>query len=113
MAQHGKRYLSASKLIDRTRLYPPEEAVKLLKQTAQAKFAETVEAHVRLGVDPKHADQQVRGTVALPAGTGRSVRVAAFAKGEKAKEAGAAGGGERAIRADHHHRHDDGAGYQD
>mgnify|MGYP001583553505 CR=1 FL=1 len=91
MAQHGKRYVEASKLIDRTRLYPPEEAVRLLKQTAQAKFAETVEAHVRLGVDPKHADQQVRGTVALPAGTGRSVRVAAFAKGEKAKEAEVAG----------------------
>src|SRR3990172_7506471 len=91
MTQHGKRCLSARKLYDRAGLYPPEEAVKLLKQTAQAKFAETVEAHVRLGVDPKHADQQVRGTGALPAGAGRSVRVAAFAKGEKAKEAEAAG----------------------
>jgi large subunit ribosomal protein L1 len=91
MASHGKRYTAASKLIDRTRLYPPEEAVGLLKQTATAKFAETVEAHIRLGVDPKHADQQVRGTVVLPAGTGRSVRLAVFAKGDKAKEAEAAG----------------------
>ncbi len=91
MARHGKRYLEASKLIDRSRLYPPEEAVKVLKQTARAKFAETVEAHLRLGVDPKHADQQVRGTVVLPAGTGKAVRVAVFAKGDKAKEAEAAG----------------------
>ena len=91
MARHGKRYLEASKRIDRTRLYDPEEAVRLLKQTATAKFPETVEAHVRLGVDPKHADQQVRGTVTLPAGTGKRVRVAVFAKGEKAKEAEAAG----------------------
>ncbi|MDQ7829879.1 MAG: 50S ribosomal protein L1 [Armatimonadota bacterium] len=91
MARHGKRYLEASQRIDRTRLYDPEEAVRLLKQTATAKFPETVEAHVRLGVDPKHADQQVRGTVTLPAGTGKRVRVAVFAKGEKAKEAEAAG----------------------
>jgi len=91
MPKHGKRYREASKLIDRTHLYAPQEAVRLLKQTAGAKFAETVEAHVRLGVDPKHADQQVRGTVVLPAGTGRPVRVAVFAKGEKAKEAEAAG----------------------
>lgn len=91
MPRHGKRYSEASKLVDRTRLYPLEEAIRLLKQTARAKFPETVEAHVRLGVDPKHADQQVRGTVVLPAGTGRSVRVAVFAKGEKAKEAEAAG----------------------
>src|SRR4030067_175937 len=69
-AATGKGYRSASKLIDRTRLYPPEEAVKLLKQTAQAKFAETVEAHVRLGGDPKHADQQGRGTGGPPAGAG-------------------------------------------
>ncbi|MBI3975133.1 MAG: 50S ribosomal protein L1 [Armatimonadetes bacterium] len=91
MGKHGKRYLEASKLIDHTRLYAPEEAVRLLKQTARAKFPETVEVHVRLGIDPKHADQQVRGTVPLPAGTGRSVRVVVFAKGEKAKEAEAAG----------------------
>lgn len=91
MPTHGKRYQEASKLVDRTRLVSPEEAVRLLKQTARAKFPETVEAHVCLGVDPKHADQQVRGTVALPAGTGRSVRVAAFAKGDKAKEAEGAG----------------------
>jgi large subunit ribosomal protein L1 len=91
MARHGKRYLEASKRIDRTRLYDPAEAVRLLKQIATAKFPETVEAHVRLGVDPKHADQQVRGTVTLPAGTGKRVRVAVFAKGEKAKEAEAAG----------------------
>ncbi len=90
MPSHGKRYQAASTLIDRTRLYPPEDAVRLLKGAATAKFAETVEVHVRLGVDPKHADQQVRGTVVLPAGTGRSLRVAVFAKGEKAKEAEAA-----------------------
>ncbi len=91
MPKHGKRFQEASKLVDRTRLVSPEEAVRLLKQTARAKFPETVEAHVCLGVDPKHADQQVRGTVALPAGTGRSVRVLAFAKGDKAKEAEGAG----------------------
>jgi large subunit ribosomal protein L1 len=91
MGKHSKRYQEASKLIERTRLYPPEEAVRLLQRVATARFPETVEAHVRLGVDPKHADQQVRGTVVLPAGTGRSVRVAVFAKGEKAREAEAAG----------------------
>lgn len=91
MGKPGKRYAEASKLVDRARLYGPEEAVRLLKQTARAKFPETVEVHARLGIDPKHADQQVRGTVPLPAGTGKSVRVAVFAKGEKAKEAEAAG----------------------
>ncbi len=91
MGKHGKRYSEASKLVDRARLYGPEEAVRLLKQTARAKFPETVEVHARLGIDPKHADQQVRGTVPLPAGTGKSVRVVVFAKGEKAKEAEAAG----------------------
>ena len=91
MGKPGKRYAEASKLVDRARLYAPEEAVRLLKQTARAKFPETVEVHARLGIDPKHADQQVRGTVPLPAGTGKSVRVVVFAKGEKAREAEAAG----------------------
>ncbi len=91
MSKPGKRYTEVSKLVDRTRLYGPEEAVRLLKQTARAKFPETVEVHARLGIDPKHADQQVRGTVPLPAGTGKSVRVLVFAKGEKAKEAESAG----------------------
>lgn len=91
MRRHGKRYLTAVKVIEHRRLYTPEEAVRLLRETATAKFKETVEAHIRLGVDPKQADQQVRGTVVLPNGTGRSVRVAVFAKGEKAREAEAAG----------------------
>ncbi|MER3455523.1 MAG: 50S ribosomal protein L1 [candidate division GAL15 bacterium] len=91
MARRGKRYEDARKLVDRTRLYDPQEAVRLVKTVARAKFDETVEAAVRLAVDPKHADQVVRGTVVLPHGTGRSVRVLVFAKGEKAKEAEAAG----------------------
>ncbi len=91
MARRSKRYLEAAKQIDRTRLYDPREAMHLVKATANAKFDETVEAAIRLGVDPKHADQQVRGTVVLPHGTGRTVRVLVFAKGEKAKEAEAAG----------------------
>ncbi|MCS7235852.1 MAG: 50S ribosomal protein L1 [Armatimonadota bacterium] len=91
MARRGKRYEDSAKLVDRTRLYDPEEAVRLVKAVARAKFDETVEAAVRLAVDPKHADQVVRGTVALPHGTGRPVRVLVFAKGEKAKEAEAAG----------------------
>jgi large subunit ribosomal protein L1 len=91
MAHRGKRYEDAAKLVDRTRLYDPEEAVRLVKTLARAKFDETVEAALRLAVDPKHADQVVRGTVTLPHGTGRPVRVLVFAKGEKAKEAEAAG----------------------
>lgn len=91
MGRHGKRYLTAVKKVEARRLYTPEEAVRLVRETASAKFQETVEAHVRLGVDPKQADQQVRGTVVLPHGTGRSVRVAVFAKGEKAREAESAG----------------------
>ncbi|MGQ0568195.1 MAG: 50S ribosomal protein L1, partial [Armatimonadota bacterium] len=79
MRRHGKRYLTAVKAVEHRRLYAPEDAVRLLRETATAKFKETVEAHIRLGVDPKHADQQVRGTVVLPHGTGRSVRVAVFA----------------------------------
>lgn len=91
MARRGKRYEDAAKLVDRTRLYDPEEAVRLVKAVARAKFDETVEAALRLAVDPKHADQVVRGTVVLPHGTGRAVRVLVFAKGDKAKEAEAAG----------------------
>jgi large subunit ribosomal protein L1 len=91
MGKHGKRYLAVRALVEKGKLYSPEEAVRLVKQTARAKFDETVEVAIRLGVDPKHADQQVRGTVVLPHGTGKSVRVVAFAKGEKAKEAQEAG----------------------
>lgn len=87
----GKRYADALKLVDRTRLYEPAEAIRLVKEAAKAKFDETVEVAVRLGVDPRHADQQVRGTVVLPHGTGTATRVLVFAKGEKAKEAEAAG----------------------
>ncbi len=94
MAQHGKRYLEAAKAVDRTRLYPPEEAVALVKETSTVKFDATVEAHIRLGVDPRHADQMVRGTVVLPHGTGKVVRVAVFAQGDKAQEALKAGADE-------------------
>lgn len=91
MGKHGKRYREATKLIRRDTLHDPAQAIHLLKESAKAKFNETVECAVRLGIDPKQADQQVRGTVALPAGTGKTVRVLVFAKGEKAKEAEAAG----------------------
>lgn len=87
----GKRYAQAAQGIDRTTLLDPREAIRLVKAGAKAKFDETVEAAIRLGIDPKQADQQVRGTVALPAGTGKSVRVLVFAKGDKVKEAEAAG----------------------
>ncbi|WP_115642502.1 50S ribosomal protein L1 [Clostridium putrefaciens] len=87
----GKNYIESSKLIDRNALYTPKEAVDLTLKTAKAKFDETIELHVRLGVDPRHADQQVRGAVVLPHGTGKQVRVLVFAKGEKANEAKAAG----------------------
>ena len=86
-----KKYIESVKLIDRSALYTPSEALELSVKTAKAKFDETVELHVRLGVDPRHADQQVRGAVVLPHGTGKTVRVLVFAKGEKAKEAEAAG----------------------
>jgi large subunit ribosomal protein L1 len=94
MGQHGKRYLEASKLVDRERIYPPDEAATLAKETATVKFDATVEAHLRLGVDPRHADQMVRGTVVLPHGTGKIVRVAVFAQGDKAQEALRAGADE-------------------
>jgi large subunit ribosomal protein L1 len=87
MAQHGKKYLEAAKLVERERLYPPAEAAALLKQTSAVTFDATTEVHIRLGVDPRHADQMVRGTVVLPHGTGRQVRVLVFAQGEKAREA--------------------------
>ncbi len=89
--KQGKKYIDSAKLIDRLKLYDPEEAIELVKQTAKAKFDETVEISVRLGVDPRHADQQVRGTVVLPNGTGKSRTVLVFAKGAKADEARAAG----------------------
>lgn len=85
--KRGKKYLESLKLVDRTRLYDPMEALELVQKTAPAKFDETVEAHIKLGVDSRHADQQVRGAVVLPHGTGKTVRVLVFAKGEKATEA--------------------------
>ncbi|MBE3599044.1 MAG: 50S ribosomal protein L1 [Limnochordaceae bacterium] len=91
MARRGKRYLEVAQKVDRTREYSPKEAMELAVQTARARFDETVEVALKLGVDPRHADQQVRGTVVLPEGTGKSVRVAVFAKGEKAREAEQAG----------------------
>lgn len=91
MAKKGKKYEDAIKLVDRERVYDIQEAVELVKQTATAKFDETVEFAARLGVDPKKADQQIRGAVVLPHGTGKTQRVLVFAKGEKAKEAEAAG----------------------
>ncbi len=91
MSRKGKRLSAAYEGIDRSAAYPIEEAVKLLKARATAKFDETVELSMNLGIDPRHADQQVRGVVQLPNGTGKTVRVAVFAKGDKAKEAKAAG----------------------
>ena len=91
MAQHGKRYREAAKLITPGQQYDPQSALSLIKQMPPTKFDQTVEVSIRLGVDPKQADQQVRGTVVLPHGTGRSVRLLVFAKGEKVKEAEEAG----------------------
>ena len=87
----GKKYTDSAKLIDSQKLYDPEEAVALVKQTAKAKFDETIEISLRMGVDPRHADQQIRGTVVLPNGTGKKMTVLVFAKGPKADEALAAG----------------------
>jgi large subunit ribosomal protein L1 len=91
MPKHGKRYRAVQGKVDRDRTYPADEATALVKELATAKFDETIEVHVRLGIDPRKSDQNVRGTVALPHGTGRTVRVLAFAQGEKAAEAEAAG----------------------
>ncbi|AXI07581.1 50S ribosomal protein L1 [Oceanobacillus arenosus] len=91
MAKRGKKHQEATKLVDRTKSYEVKEAIALAKQTAKANFDETVEAAFRLGVDPKKADQQIRGAFVLPHGTGKTQRVLVFAKGEKAKEAEAAG----------------------
>jgi large subunit ribosomal protein L1 len=102
MAGHGKKYLEAAKLVDRDRVYTPAEAAALAKETNYVAFDGTVEAHLRLGVDPRHADQMVRGTVVLPHGTGKVVRVAVFAQGDKAQEALRAGadevGGEDLVK---------------
>ncbi len=91
MGKHGKRYQDAAALVEHGRAYEPAEAMSLLKQTSTTKFDGSVEAHIRLGVDPRHADQMVRGTVSLPHGSGKVVRVAVFAQGDKAAEATAAG----------------------
>ena len=97
----GKRYVEASKLVDKTQVYDIPEAVALVKKAASAKFDETVEAHLRMGLDGRHADQQIRGAVVLPHGTGKTVKVLVFAKGDKVDEATAAGadfvGGEELI----------------
>ncbi|MTN16503.1 50S ribosomal protein L1, partial [Turicibacter sanguinis] len=91
MAKKGKKYVEALNKIDRTRLYDASEALNLVAEVASAKFDETVEAHIKLGVDSRHADQQVRGAVVLPHGTGKTKRVLVFAKGAKAEEATNAG----------------------
>ena len=99
--KHGKKYVEAAKAIDRTKLYEPEEAMGVVKKAAVAKFDETIEVHIRTGCDGRHAEQQIRGAVVLPHGTGRTVRVLVFAKGAKLDEAQAAGadhvGGEELI----------------
>ena len=91
MAKHGKRYLEAREKVDRERLYSPGEAVRLLKETKGTKFDESVEVHVRTGLNVRHADEQLRGTIALPHGLGKDVTIAVFARGDKAREAEEAG----------------------
>ncbi len=102
MPHHGKKFLEAAKLVEAGRAYPPAEAAELVRTTSVVSFDASVEAHVRLGVDPRHADQMVRGTVVLPHGTGKKIRVAVFAQGEKAQEALRAGadeiGGEDLVK---------------
>lgn len=99
---HGKRYQELAKLVDRTEVYAPDAAAELLRETAKVNFDPSVEAHIRLGVDPRHADQMVRGTVVLPHGVGKTVRVAVFAQGDKGQEALRAGadevGGEDLVK---------------
>ena len=87
----GKKYIDSAKLIDKTKAYDPSEALELVCQTSKAKFDETIEIHIRLGVDSRHADQQVRGAVVLPNGTGKNVKVLVFAKGDNIEKAQAAG----------------------
>lgn len=91
MSKHGKKYIEAAKMVDRTKNYSPVEGVDLLKKAAYTKFDETAEVHMHLGVDPRHADQQVRGTVLLPAGLGKEVRILVFAEGDGARLAEQAG----------------------
>ena len=91
MAKMGKKYSDSAKLIEKNKTYDPQEAIALACQTSKAKFDETIELHIRLGVDSRHADQQVRGAVVLPNGTGKTVRTLVFAKGDKADAARAAG----------------------
>jgi large subunit ribosomal protein L1 len=91
MPKHGKKYRSAAEKVDRTAVYAPQDGVQMVRDLAFAKFDESIEVHIRTGVDPRHADQVVRGSAALPAGTGRAVRVVAFAQGDKAREAEEAG----------------------
>ncbi len=102
MPAHGKRYKELAQLVDRTQVYAPDAAAELLRDTAKVNFDPTVEAHIRLGVDPRHADQMVRGTVVLPHGVGKTVRVAVFAQGDKGQEALRAGadevGGEDLVK---------------
>ena len=102
MAGHGKKYQDAAKLVERGKIYSPAEGVELARKTSYVSFDASMEAHIRLGVDPRHADQMVRGTVVLPHGTGKVVRVAVFAQGEKAQEALRAGadevGGEDLVK---------------
>mgnify|MGYP000797010885 FL=1 len=99
--KHGKKYMETAKAVDRAKLYDPDEAIALAKKSAVAKFDETIEAHIRTGCDGRHADQQIRGAVVLPHGTGKVTRILVFAKGPKADEAQAAGadfvGGEELI----------------
>jgi large subunit ribosomal protein L1 len=99
--KHGKKYVEAAKLIEKAKLYEADEAIALVKKSASAKFDETVELHIRTGCDSRHADQQIRGAVVLPNGTGKTVKVLVFAKGTKLDEAQAAGadfvGGEELI----------------